>query len=162
MLDMKRWPVVVAVTMLLMTWGSIQLLSHGEPTLSKKPFAEFPLAIRSEVAGERAWDGTKRAGYLETERLHDACLRSFSRQSNANDAGLALRRVLSKPANRIDVPFSKELFAGFRLAIRRDRSCLRAGVRGSVHINKQSTHPKGSRQTNNPLLVPRPRTGDRE
>ena len=49
---MKRWPVVVAVTMLLMTWGSIQLLSHGEPTLSKKPFSQFPLAINDKWQGK--------------------------------------------------------------------------------------------------------------
>jgi len=49
---MKRWPVVVAVTMLLMTWGSIQLLSHGEPTLSKKPFSQFPLAINDKWRGK--------------------------------------------------------------------------------------------------------------
>ena len=49
---MKRWPVVVAVTMLFMTWGSIQLLSHGEPTLSKKPFSEFLLAIGDKWQGK--------------------------------------------------------------------------------------------------------------
>jgi EpsI family protein len=49
---MKRWPVVVAVTMLLMTWGSIQLLSHGEPILSKKPFTEFPLHMAEKWQGK--------------------------------------------------------------------------------------------------------------
>jgi EpsI family protein len=74
MLDMKRWPVVVAVTMLLMTWGSIQLLSHGEPTLNKKPFAEFPLAI-----GEK-WQGKElgmEQSVLDILKLSDYMMRVY-------------------------------------------------------------------------------------
>ena len=49
---MKRWPIVVAVTMLLVTWGSLQVFSHGEPVLSKKPFAQFPLTITEKWQGK--------------------------------------------------------------------------------------------------------------
>ena len=49
---MKRWPIVVAVTMLLVTWGSLQVFSHGEPVLSKKPFAQFPLTIAEKWQGK--------------------------------------------------------------------------------------------------------------
>lgn len=49
---MKRWPVVVAITMLLITWGSLQVLSHGESIQSKKPFAEFPLTIADRWQGK--------------------------------------------------------------------------------------------------------------
>jgi len=49
---MKRWPIIVAVTMLLVTWGSLQVFSHGEPVLSKKPFAQFPLTITEKWQGK--------------------------------------------------------------------------------------------------------------
>ncbi|WP_447979462.1 exosortase C-terminal domain/associated protein EpsI [Candidatus Nitrospira bockiana] len=49
---MKRWPVILALVMLLSTWGSLQLLSHGEPVPSKKPFADFPLTIEGRWTGK--------------------------------------------------------------------------------------------------------------
>lgn len=71
---MKRWPVVVAVTMLLMTWGSIQMLSHGEPTLSKKPFSEFPLAIAEKWRGKEL--GMDQS-VLDILRLSDYMMRVY-------------------------------------------------------------------------------------
>jgi EpsI family protein len=71
---MKRWPVVVAVTMLLMTWGSIQMLSHGEPTLSKKPFSEFPLAIADNWQGKEL--GMEQS-VLDILRLSDYMMRVY-------------------------------------------------------------------------------------
>ena len=71
---MKRWPVVVAVTMLLMTWGSIQLLSHGEPILTKKPFTEFPL----NMAGK--WQGKElgmEQSVLDILKLSDYMMRVY-------------------------------------------------------------------------------------
>jgi EpsI family protein len=49
---MKHWAFVVAVVMLLSTWGSLQMLSHGEPVLAKKPFVEFPLTISTHWRGK--------------------------------------------------------------------------------------------------------------
>jgi EpsI family protein len=71
---MKRWPVVVAVTMLLMTWGSIQMLSHGEPILSKKPFSEFPLAIADQWHGKEL--GMEQS-VLDILRLSDYMMRVY-------------------------------------------------------------------------------------
>jgi EpsI family protein len=42
---MKRWPVVVAIVMLVGTFGLLQELSHGESAPTKRPFAGFPLTI---------------------------------------------------------------------------------------------------------------------
>ena len=71
---MKRWPIIVAVVMLMSAWGSLQVLSHGEPVLVKKPFAEFPLTI-----GER-WQG-KGLGLgqtvLDVLRLSDYMMRVY-------------------------------------------------------------------------------------
>src|SRR5712691_6051035 len=50
--DMKKWPIIVAVVMLMSAWGSLQVLSHGEPVLAKKPFAEFPLTIAERWQGK--------------------------------------------------------------------------------------------------------------
>ena len=50
--DMKRWPIIVAVVMLMSAWGSLQVLSHGEPILAKKPFAQFPLSIAERWQGK--------------------------------------------------------------------------------------------------------------
>jgi EpsI family protein len=49
---MRHWAFAVAVAMLLSTWGSLQLVSHGEPVLSKKPFSKFPLEINSRWEGK--------------------------------------------------------------------------------------------------------------
>ena len=49
---MKRWPTLVAVTMLLVTWGSLQVLSHGEPVLHRKSFSEFPLDLADRWNGK--------------------------------------------------------------------------------------------------------------
>lgn len=72
---MKRWPVVVAVTMLLMTWGSIQLLSHGEPIFSKKPFSEFPLAISDKWHGKEL--GMEQS-VLDILKLSDYMMRVYA------------------------------------------------------------------------------------
>ena len=84
---MKRWPVVVAVTMLLMTWGSIQLLSHGEPILSKKPFSEFPLAIAEK------WQGKELGmdqNILDILRLSDYMMRVYVPSQEAQVRGAPL------------------------------------------------------------------------
>jgi EpsI family protein len=75
---MKRWAFMVAVAMLLTMWGSLQLLSHGEPVLSKKPFTEFPLSLSNQ------WQG-KELGLsqdtLDVLKLTDYMMRVYVRRS---------------------------------------------------------------------------------
>ena len=71
---MKRWPVVVAVMMLVGAWGSLQAFSHGEPVLAKKPFAEFPLTL-----GEQ-WQGKElglEQNILDVLKLSDYMMRVY-------------------------------------------------------------------------------------
>src|SRR2546426_4034673 len=79
---MKRWPIIVAVVMLMSAWGSLQVRSHGEPILTKKPFAEFPLTI-----GER-WKG-KELGLdqtiLDVLKLSDYMMRGYVLQPGRTD-----------------------------------------------------------------------------
>ena len=71
---MKRWPIIVAVVMLVSAWGSLQVLSHGEPVLAKKPFAEFPLTIAERWQGkELGLDQT----VLDVLRLSDYMMRVY-------------------------------------------------------------------------------------
>ena len=49
---MKKWPVIVAVVMLVSTWGLLQSLSHGEPVLMRQPLATFPLTIGDRWQGQ--------------------------------------------------------------------------------------------------------------
>lgn len=71
---MRRWPIVVAVIMLGGTWGLLQSLSHGEPVLAKKPFAEFPLTL-----GEQ-WQGKElglEQNILDVLKLSDYMMRVY-------------------------------------------------------------------------------------
>jgi len=82
--DMKRWPIIVAVVMLACTWGSLQVLSHGEPVLAKKPFGEFPLTI-----AER-WQGKEfglEQNTLDVLKLSDYMMRAYVPVSRAQTMG---------------------------------------------------------------------------
>ena len=71
---MKHWAFMVALAMLLSTWGSLQVLPHGETVLSKKPFAEFPFTI-----GNR-WEGKElglQQDVLEILKLTDYMMRMY-------------------------------------------------------------------------------------
>ena len=71
---MKRWPMIVAVLMLLATWGILQSRSHAEPTLDRRPFSEFPLAL-----GEK-WKGTELGmdqSVLDVLKLTDYMMRYY-------------------------------------------------------------------------------------
>ena len=71
---MKHWAFVVALAMLLSTWGSLQVISHGEPVLSKKPFAEFPLTI------SHRWEGKElglEKDVLDVLKLSDYMMRMY-------------------------------------------------------------------------------------
>jgi len=71
---MRHWAFAVAVAMLLSTWGSLQLLSHGEPVLSKKPFSGFPLAINDRWEGKEL--GIER-DILDVLKLTDYMMRVY-------------------------------------------------------------------------------------
>ncbi len=103
---MKRWPIIVALVMLASTWGMLRSLPHGEPVLTKKPFAEFPLTI-----AER-WQGKAR-------RLTPHASRCCS--------DLAVRGVLPEPAHREHISLAEELPARVGLAVRGIGSRARAG-----------------------------------
>src|SRR3982751_5145391 len=87
---------------------------------------------RRQMAWEGTWDGAKRFGYLEAQRLYDACLSPFARRPGSRHPALAVRGVLPKPANRIDLPLSQELFARVGLAICGDRPSCRAGLGSDI------------------------------
>jgi EpsI family protein len=72
---MKHWALVVAVAMLLSTWGSLQVMSHGEPVLSKKPFAEFPLNISGRWQGKEL--GLEQS-ILDILKLSDYMMRLYA------------------------------------------------------------------------------------
>ncbi len=81
---MKTWPTAVALGMLVATWGILHSLSHGEPFLAKKPFAEFPLTL-----GER-WQGRELglAPYiLEVLKLTDYMMRAYVPTAQARGNG---------------------------------------------------------------------------
>ena len=71
---MKRWPVVLAVTMLIATCGSLQVLSHGEPVHNRKLFTDFPLHLADR------WNGKELGldpGVLDVLKLSDYMMRVY-------------------------------------------------------------------------------------
>ena len=80
---MKRWPIIVALVMLASTWGMLRSLPHGEPVLTKKPFAEFPLTI-----AER-WQGKEfglEQNILDVLKLSDYMMRVYVPRNDDRDA----------------------------------------------------------------------------
>jgi len=71
---MKRWPFIVAFAMLLTTWGSLQMLSHGEQTPLKRPFAEFPLVVADRWHGKEL--GLEQ-NILNVLKLDDYMMRAY-------------------------------------------------------------------------------------
>ena len=71
---MKRWPLIVAVTMLLGTWGLLQSMSHGEPIPNKKPFADFPLLLAGHWEGKELGIEEK---ILKVLRVSDYMMRKY-------------------------------------------------------------------------------------
>ncbi len=81
---MKRWPVVVAVVMLVSTWGLLQSLSHGDPVLARKPFVEFPLTLADR------WQGRElrlEQQILDVLKLSDYMMRVYLPQSRVSGQG---------------------------------------------------------------------------
>ncbi len=70
----KHWALVIAVAMLLSTWGSLQMLSRGETPVFKKPFAEFPLTIADRWHGKEL--GMDKS-VLEVLNLTDYMMRMY-------------------------------------------------------------------------------------
>src|SRR5437879_13745240 len=81
---MNRSPVIVTVVMLACTWCALQVRSHGEPVLAKKPFVEFPLTI-----AER-WQGKEfglEQNTLDVLKLSDYMMRAYVPVSRAQTMG---------------------------------------------------------------------------
>jgi EpsI family protein len=79
---MKRWPAVVAVTMLLVAWGSLQVLSHDEPVLTRKSFSEFPFFLADRWSGkELGLDQT----VLDVLKLTDYMMRAYVPTAKADN-----------------------------------------------------------------------------
>lgn len=72
---MTRWPALVAIALLLATWGSLQILSHSEPILSKKAFADFPLTIAERWRGKEL--GIEQS-VLDVLKLTDYMMRAYA------------------------------------------------------------------------------------
>jgi|CXWL01.1.fsa_nt_gi EpsI family protein len=72
---MKRWPSVIAIVMLLSTWGFLESLSHGEPVLARKSFSEFPVQIADKWAGKEV--GLEQS-VLDVLKLSDYMMRYYA------------------------------------------------------------------------------------
>ncbi len=84
----KHWALVMAVAMLLSTWGSLQMLSRGESPVFKKPFAEFPLTLADRWSGKEL--GMDKS-VLEVLNLTDYMMRvyvPFSANASRPPAGM--------------------------------------------------------------------------
>lgn len=89
---MRRWPIVVAVIMLVGAWGSLRAISHGEPVLSKKPFVEFPLTL-----GEQ-WQGKElglEQNILDVLKLSDYMMRVYVPLQRIEGTGNAERETMN-------------------------------------------------------------------
>lgn len=67
---MKRWPFVVALVMMGGTWAFLASRSGAEPSLSRKPFSEYPLQLgvfqgRDREMDERVLDLLKLTDYVQ-------------------------------------------------------------------------------------------------
>ena len=74
---MKRWPFLLAVTVLLSTLGLIQSLSFGEAVLFKKPFAEFPQTLAGRWVGRDVGISSRVLGVLKVSDYPPACRLSW-------------------------------------------------------------------------------------
>lgn len=115
--NMKRWPLIVAIVMLLSTWGSLQLLSHGEPILTKKPFAEFPLTITDRWQGKEL--GMEQS-VLDILKLTDYMMRVYVPQSAGEKTVPLWLYVGYYQSQRTggDLPLPEKLPPGCGLAVR--------------------------------------------
>ena len=71
---MKRWPIIVAVLMMVGALGVLQSRSQAEPVLDRKPFAEFPLTLSDR------WKGTElglEREVLDVLKLTDYMMRLY-------------------------------------------------------------------------------------
>lgn len=80
---MKKWPVFVAVIMLGGTWGALQSLSHGEPVLSKQPFAQFPPTIAGRWQGREL---SLESRVLDVLKLSDYLVRVYTPIAPSSDS----------------------------------------------------------------------------
>lgn len=70
---MKRWPFVLALLMMGATWAFLASRSRAEPSLSRAPFAEFPMQLGSFHGQDRPMD----EGVLDLLNLSDYLMRVY-------------------------------------------------------------------------------------
>ncbi len=72
---MTRWlAVACSIALLAGTWGLLTSLSHGEPVLAKRPFAQFPMQVGN------SWKGTELGmdrEILDVLKVSDYMLRMY-------------------------------------------------------------------------------------
>lgn len=72
---MRRWPLIIAVTMLIGTWALLETMSHGEPVPSKRPFSTFPLTLGDRWQGRELGLDRK---VLDVLKLSDYMMRVYA------------------------------------------------------------------------------------
>ena len=81
---MRFWPYLIAFSILIGTLGFIESMSRGEPILSKKSFADFPLTLANR------WHG-KELGMdqdvIDVLKVSDFMMRYYQPISVAEDTG---------------------------------------------------------------------------
>ena len=80
---MKRWPLVVAVVMMGGTWAFLASRSGAEPSLARKPFAEFPLELGTFTGRDLTMDDD----VLELLNLTDYVMRVYVPSLSEPQAG---------------------------------------------------------------------------
>ncbi len=84
---MTRWlAVACSVALLAGTWGLLTSLSHGEPVLAKRPFAQFPLVVGNQWKGSELGMDQE---ILDVLKVSDYMLRMYERKPSADAGGAA-------------------------------------------------------------------------
>lgn len=87
---MKSWAFAVAAAMLLSAWGSLQVVSRGEPIVSKRPFSEFPLVIHDHWKGKEL--GIQQ-DILNVLKVSDYMMRVYVPSPSADMPQLGMRQL---------------------------------------------------------------------
>ena len=111
-------------------WALLASRSGAEPTLVRKPFAEFPLALEGWTGQDLKMDER----VLDLLKLSDYVMRAYvppvtgasaagafdGRPAAVGRSGVSLRRVLRQPEDGRHVPLAQELPARGRVAVQVD------------------------------------------
>lgn len=94
---MKRWPFVVALVMMGGTWAFLASRTGAEPSLSRKPFAEFPLQLGHFQGRDREMDEE----VLELLKLTDYVMRVYVPSSSEEPAAGAFEGQMRQAASPV-------------------------------------------------------------